>query len=103
MSHQPLPCCDRCSGALRNAGHGGHVFGRAWLLDEQQVQWLHLFHENGCDTWARFRVEIDTDVDVRSKSLPQELHASYSAVDLLMRFDPLIVAGDTRFKARYAL
>ena len=87
-AHQPFAGGDGGGGTARNPGHGLDVFRRARLFDEQQIQWLHLFHQDRGDAGHGLRVEIHRDVDVRAEGFAEHLHRLDGGADLLARLDP---------------
>ena len=83
--------------------HGLHVFRRAGLFDEEQVQRLHFFDDDRSHARAGLGVEIDGDIDIGTETLAQELHRFDRAVDLGVRLDPLVITRDAALEAGDAL
>src|SRR5687768_5825710 len=99
MSDEPFPGRNRRSGAPGNSRHRGYILGRTWLLDEEKLQRLDFLHDDRRHARARLRVEIDADVNVRTDTFAQHLQPANGSIDLLVRFDPLVIARYAGFKA----
>ena len=76
MRDEPFAGRDGRGGAPRDPRHGGDVLWRAWLFDEEKLQWLDFLDDDRRHARAGLGVEIDADVDVRTEAFAQQLHAA---------------------------